>query len=106
MKNIEKCGSYLRGQVEAQVTTTETVLNEQRHLLGEVQRYGGGQVGGLAEVDKVLEGEGQGDGFGDVNHDVLLGLVDVGVLADGDRSVTDVTVAGELDTLLVGLDNN
>jgi hypothetical protein len=36
----------------------------------------------------------------------LVRLVNVGVLADGDGSVTDVTGAGELDTLLVGLDDD
>lgn len=71
-----------------------------------MQRYGGGQVGGLAEVDKVFEGEGQGDGFGDVNHDVLIGLVDVGVLAKSDGAVTNITLARELDTLLGGLNDN
>jgi len=57
-------GSYLGCQIETQVTATKAVLNEQRNLLREVKRYGGGEVGGLAEVDKVLKGEGQSDGFG------------------------------------------
>lgn len=88
------------------MATSQTVLDQQRHFLGEVQHDRRGQVGGLAEVDEVLEGEGQGDGFGEVDDDVLVGLVDVGVLADGDGSVTDITLAGELDTLLAGLDHD
>lgn len=88
------------------MATAKRILNKQRHLLGQVQPYEGGQVGGLAEVDEVLEGEGQGDGFGEVNANVLLGLLDIGVLANGDRAVTNVTGAGELDTLLAGLDDD
>lgn len=103
---MTSAGLYLRRQVEAQVTATETVLNEQRNFLGKVECYGGGEVGRLAEVDKVLKGEGQGDGFGEVDSDILIGLVDVGVLANGDGAVTDVTLAGELDALLAGLNNN
>lgn len=84
----------------------QAVLNEQGHLLGQVQLDGGGQVGGLAEVDKVLEGEGQSDGFGQGDFDILLGLLDIGVGANGNGSVTDVAGTGELDTLLAGLDDN
>jgi hypothetical protein len=98
--------TYLGGEVEAQVTTAKRILNQERNLLGQVQPYGAGQVGGLAEVDEVLEGEGQGDGLGEVNGNVLLGLLDVGVLADGNGAVTDVTRAGELDTFLAGLDDD
>lgn len=88
------------------MTATKAVLHQQRNLLGQVQCYRVGQIGGLAEVDEVLEGEGQGDGFGEGDGDVLVGLVDVGVLADRDGAVTDVARAGELDALLGGLDHN
>lgn len=71
-----------------------------------MQSNGGGKVGGLAEVDKVLKGESQGNGFRQLNSDILIRLVDVGVLADGDRAVSNVTGAGELNTLLAGLNNN
>jgi hypothetical protein len=98
--------TYLGGEVEPQVTASKTILNKQRHLLGQVQLYRVGQVGGLAEVDEVLEGEGQGDGFGERDGDVLIGLVDVGVLANGDGAVTNVTGAGELDSLLASLDDD
>jgi hypothetical protein len=98
--------AYLRSKVEAQVTTAETILDEEWNLLGEVQHHRGGQVGGLAEIDEVLEGEGQGDGFGEGDGNVLVGLVDVGVLADSNGTVTDVTLAGELDTLLAGLNHD
>lgn len=88
------------------MTTTEAVLNQQWHLLRQVQHYRVGQIGGLAEVGEVLEGEGQSDGFREGDGDVLVGLLDVGVLADGDGTVANVTRAGELDTFLACLDNN
>lgn len=56
--------SYLGCQIETQVTAAKAVLNEQRNLLREMKCYGGGEVGCLAEVDKVLKGEGQSDRFG------------------------------------------
>lgn len=71
-----------------------------------MQANSGGKVGGLAEVDKVLKGEGQSNGLSKLDRDILLGLVDVGVCANGNGTVTNVTGAGELDTLLVGLNNN
>ena len=98
--------THLRSKVESQVTATKTVLHEQRHLLRQAERHRAGQVGSLAEVDQVLEGEGEGDGFAEGNGDVLVGLVDVGVLADGHGAAADVTLAGELDALLGGLDDN
>lgn len=98
--------TYLRGQVEPQVAAAQTVLNQEGHLLRQVQGYRGGQVGGLAEVDKVLKREGQSNRFRQRNGSVLLGLVDVGVLADGNGAVTNVTLARELDTLLGGLNND
>jgi hypothetical protein len=98
--------TYLGSEVESQVTASKTVLNKQGHLLGQVQLYRAGQVGRFAEVDEVLEGEGQGDGFGERDGNVLVGLVDVGVLADGNGAVTNVTGAREFDTLLAGLDDD
>lgn len=88
------------------MAAAKRILNKQRHLLGQVQPYGGGQVGGLAEVDEVLEGEGQGNGLGEVNANVLIRLFDIGVLADSNGAVTNVTRAGELNTLLAGLDDD
>lgn len=88
------------------MAAAKRILNQERHFLGQVQPYRAGQVGGLAEVDEVLEGEGQGNGLGEVNGNVLLGLLDIGVLADGNGAVTNVTRAGELDTFLAGLDDD
>lgn len=101
-----KRSTYLGRQVEPQMTATKAVLHQQWNLLGQVQCYRVGQVGGLAEVDEVLEGEGQGDGFGKGDGDVLVGLFDVGVLANRDGAVANVARAGEFDTFLGGLDNN
>jgi hypothetical protein len=88
------------------VTAAQTVFHQQRHLLRQREGDFGGEVGGLAEVDEVLEGEGKGNGFGEVDGDVLLGLVDAGVLTDGDGSTANVALAGELDTLLRGLNDD
>lgn len=71
-----------------------------------MQANGGGKVGGLAEIDKILKGEGQSDGLGKLDRNILVGLVDVGVCANGNSTVTNVTGAGELDTLLASLNNN
>lgn len=60
----------------------------------------------FAEVDEVFEGEGQRDGLGEVNLDVLRGLVDVGVAAQGDGAVADVAAAGELDAVLRSVDRD
>lgn len=84
----------------------QAVLNQQGNLLGQVQLDRAGQVGGLAEVDKVLEGEGQSDRFGKSDLDILLRLLDVGVGANGNGAVTNVAGAGKLDALLAGLDDN
>ena len=88
------------------MTATQTVFHQQRHLLRQTQAHLGGQVGGLAEVDQVLEGESERDGFYQFDGDVLIGLVDVRVLADGDGAAANVTLAGELDSLLGSLDDH
>ena len=88
------------------MTATEAILNEERHLLRQAQGDLVRQVGSLAEVDEVLEGESEGDGFGEGDGDVLCGVLDVGVLTDGDGATANVTLAGELDTLLRGLNDD
>lgn len=64
------------------------------------------ETGGFAEVDEVLEGESQGDGLGKADLDVLFGVLDIGVLAEGDRAVANVTGAGELYALLCALNGD
>lgn len=88
------------------MATSEIVLNKQRNLLRQAELDLGRQVRGLAEVDEVLEGEGKGDGLGERKRNVLVGLVHVGMLADGDGAVPDVTLARELDSFLRSLDGN
>lgn len=88
------------------MTTSETVLDKQRNLLGQTQGHRARQICSLAEVDKVFEGESKSDGFGERNRDVLLGLFDIGVLTDGHGAAANVTLAGELDAFLGSLDDD
>lgn len=72
-------------KVETQVTATrEVVLNQERHLAGEADLDLARQGSGLAEVDQVLEGEGQRNGLRQLNIDVQIGLVNVGVASQSD----------------------
>lgn len=64
------------------------------------------QVGGLAEVNQVFERERQRHGLAELNGDVLIRVVHVGVLADGDGTAANVTLAGKLDAFLRGLDHD
>jgi hypothetical protein len=97
--------TYLGREVEPQVAVVrQTVLDEQGNFAGQAQLDGVGQTAGLAEVCEVLQGEGKGDGLGEVDLDGVLGLVYSAVLPELDRSRANVTLAGELDTLLCALD--
>lgn len=92
-------------EVEPQIAVVgKTVLNEQRDLVAEAKLHAVAQSSGLAEVDQVLEGEGECDRLAEVDLDVLLVVLNVGVLAQMDRAITDVTCACELNTLLGALD--
>lgn len=100
-------GTCLGRKVEAQKTAPgQAVLHQQRHLVGEADLDLVGEHGGLAEVDEILEGESQVDGLGQLNVDVELGLVDVGVAAQGDGAIADVAQARELDPVFARLDGN
>jgi hypothetical protein len=99
--------TYLRGQVEPEIAVVgQAVLDEQGNLVAEAELHLATETGSFAEVDEVLEREGQGDGLGKTDLDVLLGVLDVGVLAQGDRAVTNVAGAGKLDALLCALDGD
>jgi hypothetical protein len=88
------------------MAASETVLDEQGHLLGEGEADGAGEVGSLAEVDEIFEGECEGDGFAEDNGDILLGLVDAGMLADCDGAAANVTLAGEFDAFFCCFDDD
>lgn len=60
----------------------------------------------LAEVGEVLEREGEGDGFRELDLDVVVGFLNVGVGAKGDRTIANITVRSELDTFFRALDSN
>lgn len=103
----------LGSEEESQVTTgstaaasRKTIFNLQRDFLGKAELDLAGQGSGLAEIDEVLEGEGQSDWLGELNRHVFGGIFDVGVLANGHGAVANVTLAGEFDAFLCGLDDN
>lgn len=98
--------TYLGGEVEPQVTTSEAILDEKRNLLGEREAHCAREVCGLAEVDQVLKGECEGNRFAENDRDVLVRLINACVLADGNRTTADVTRAGELDAFLRCFDHN
>lgn len=75
--------TYLRSKEESQVTASKSVLDQEGNLLGKAELHLSRQVGGLGEVDEVLEREGKGDRLGQRDRDVLVWLLDVRVLTDG-----------------------
>lgn len=93
--------THLGGQVEAKVAAArQVVLNQQRHLARQADLDLVGQGRRLAKVDQVLERKGERHGLRQLNVDVELGLLDVGVAAQRHRAVADVAVARELDAVL------
>lgn len=98
--------TYLRSKEEAQMTASQSVLDQEGNLLGKAELHLAGQVGGLGEVDKIFEREGKGNRLGERDGDVLIWLLDIRVLTDSHRAVTDITLAGESHTFFRGLDNN
>lgn len=67
-------------QVESEVTAaSQSVLDQERDLVGQAKLDRLGEAGSFAEVDKVFQGEGQGNGFAEFDFDVELRLVDIGV---------------------------
>ena len=73
------------------MTASKVILDKQRHLLRQTELNLRGQIRGLAEVDKVLEGESKGNGFRKGEGNVLVGLLDIGVLTDGHRAAANIT---------------
>lgn len=72
-------------KVETQVAATrEVVLNQERHLAGEADLDLARQSSSLAEVDQVFEREGQRNGLRQLNVDIQIRLVNVGVASQSD----------------------
>ena len=91
----------LRSQIESKVAASgQSVLNQQRDLIGKAELNRFGESSGFAEIDEVFEGECQGDGFGELDFDVEFRLFNIVVASKCNRSVTDITSARELDTVL------
>lgn len=56
--------AYLGGEVESEVAVVcERVLDHERHISRKAQLDSAGKTASLAEVDKVLEREGERDGL-------------------------------------------
>lgn len=106
-RNYRASVTYLWREVEAQITAaSQNVLDKQGHLVGEADPDRGRQSRGLAEVDEVLEGEGEGDGLAKLDLDRLVGLLHARMLPQRDRPVANVALAGELDAVLVCVDGD
>lgn len=88
------------------MAASKVVLNKQGHFLRQAEPDLGRKVGGFAEVDKVLEGEGKGNGFREGEGNVLVGLLDVGMLTNSHGAAADITLARELDSFFRSLNNN
>ena len=98
---------YLWRQIEAQEAVVgQSVLDEQRDLVAQAQSHLRAQAAGLAEVDQVLEREGERDRFAEVYLDILCLVFHVGVRAQSDRAVSDVSAAFERDAVLRALDRD
>lgn len=97
----------LRSQVEPQVTASgQVILNQEGYLIGQAELDSFGKSRSLAEVDEVFKGEGQRDGFGELDFDVQFRLLDVVVASESDSTIANIACAGELDTILGRLDGD
>jgi hypothetical protein len=91
----------LRSQVESQVTAScQGIFNQERNFIRQAKLDSLGKTGSLAEVDEVFEGEGQRDGFGELDFDVQVWLLDIVVASKSYSTVTNITCTRELDTIL------
>lgn len=84
----------------------QTIFNLQRNFLRKAKLDLARQSSSLAEVDEVLEGEGESDRLSKLNRDVFVGVLDVRVLANSHGTIANVTLAGEFDAFLCGFDDN
>lgn len=96
--------AYLGGEVESEVAVVcQRVLDHEGHIGREAQLDSARKTTSLAEVDEVLEREGERHGLRQLDVDVQVLLVDVGVLAKSDGSRTNVAGAAKLDALFCAL---
>jgi hypothetical protein len=99
--------AYLWCEVEPQeAVVAQAVFHQKRDLVAEAELHRLAESTSLAEVGEVFEGEGKGDGLGEVDLHVLVFILDVGVLAECYGAVTDVAVALEADAVLCAFDGN
>jgi hypothetical protein len=68
----------LRGEIESEVAaSSQSVFNQQRDLIGKAELDRFGQSCSLTKVDKVLEGECQGDRFREFDFDIEVRLFNI-----------------------------
>ena len=87
-------------------TSIQPILNQERDLLREAKLDLVRQALGLAKVEKILDRECERDRLSQADRHALLGVLDIVMLADGDRSVADFTLAGKLDAVFAGFNQN
>jgi len=99
--------AYLGREIEPQITAaSQCVLNQEGHFVRQAKLNTVGERRCLAEVDKVLEGEGKGDGLAELDLNSLRRLLYIGMLAQGHGSVANVALGRELDAVLACLDGD
>lgn len=100
--------TYLWRQVESQIAVTlrKRIFDEQRYLVAQAQLDGRSEARCFAEIDEVFQREGQGYGLGEVDLDIAVRLLDIGVRAQRDGAGANVAVAGEFDAFFGALDGD
>lgn len=82
------------------------IFDQEWHLVGQADLDLVGESRGLAEVDKVFQRKCQRDRLAELNFDIQLGLINVGVASEGDGTVANVARAAELDAVLARIDRD
>lgn len=102
---IVRC--YLGCKIEPQVAVAlEAVLDEERHLVREAQLDLIGHAACLAEVDKVFQRECEGHGLGQIDLNVVLWLLHIGVASQLNRAGANVARALEAHAVFCTLNRN
>ena len=96
--------THLWSKVESQIAGSQTKFDKQWDLFRETDLDLIRQVGGLAKLDEVFEGEGKRDGFRQRNRHVLFRLIDAGVWTNADGPGSDIALTREFNAVLGSID--